>query len=173
MKYISCLFALLLFASVAIAQSANTLPVGNEKVASSNIIFEQELLVLINKERKKRRLRAVKLQADLTNAARYHAEDMGKQNYFEHSSMYRTGGKLKELCGPFDRIRQFTKGNVFASSENIAAGQQTPSEVLESWMTSSGHRKNILNKSNKFMGLGYVEVAGSEYGGYWVQIFGN
>ena len=57
--------------------------------------------------------------------------------------------------------------------ENIAAGQRSPEEVVESWMNSEGHRKNILNKNFRNLGVGYVNVENSEYGHYWVQLFSD
>lgn len=57
-----------------------------------------------------------------------------------------------------------------AAGENIAAGQSTPSAVVNAWMNSPGHRANILNPNFKFLGVGYVSGRGS-YGHYWVQLF--
>lgn len=54
--------------------------------------------------------------------------------------------------------------------ENIAAGQSSPASVMNSWMNSEGHRKNILNGSFTSIGIGYVK-APSGYGHYWVQMF--
>jgi len=54
--------------------------------------------------------------------------------------------------------------------ENIAAGQETGSEVVTTWMNSEGHRANILNPSFTKMGIG-VYASNDEYGYYWAQIF--
>lgn len=55
--------------------------------------------------------------------------------------------------------------------ENIAAGQQTPAAVMNSWMNSSGHRANILSPDFKHIGVGYTYSSGTQYGAYWVQLF--
>lgn len=55
--------------------------------------------------------------------------------------------------------------------ENIAAGQQTPAEVMNAWMNSQGHRENIMNSSFGQIGVGVVK--GGSYGIYWVQMFTN
>ena len=55
-----------------------------------------------------------------------------------------------------------------ALGENIAWGQPTPAVVMERWMGSDGHRKNILD--SRFTGLA-VGVAESNGTMYWVQIF--
>ena len=54
--------------------------------------------------------------------------------------------------------------------ENIAAGQETGSEVVNTWMNSEGHRANILNPAYTKMGIG-VYLSNDEYGYYWAQIF--
>lgn len=58
-----------------------------------------------------------------------------------------------------------------ACGENIAAGQITPEQVVDEWMSSEGHRKNILSPDFTKIGIGYK--TGGDYGTYWVQIFTN
>ena len=55
-----------------------------------------------------------------------------------------------------------------AAAENIAYGQRTPEQVMNSWMNSEGHRKNILNADLKNIGVGCYEKNGTKY---WVQLF--
>lgn len=57
------------------------------------------------------------------------------------------------------------------AGENIAAGQQTPAAVMNSWMNSTGHRANILNSAFKHIGVGYTYSQSTQYGAYWVQLF--
>lgn len=54
--------------------------------------------------------------------------------------------------------------------ENIAAGQTSPSMVMDSWMSSEGHRNNILGSGYTTIGIGCLQV-GNTY--YWVQCFGS
>ena len=54
--------------------------------------------------------------------------------------------------------------------ENIAYGQNSPEDVMNSWMNSSGHRANILNAEFEEIGVGCY-VKGSRK--YWVQLFGT
>lgn len=58
-----------------------------------------------------------------------------------------------------------------STGENIAASQSSASDAMASWMGSSGHRANILNRS--YTGLGVDFATGSCYRTYWVQIFGT
>ena len=53
--------------------------------------------------------------------------------------------------------------------ENIALGYGTPEAVMKGWMNSEGHKKNILNKEYKSIGIGCFVKNGSKY---WVQCFG-
>ncbi|MBQ4275950.1 MAG: hypothetical protein II717_05435 [Lachnospiraceae bacterium] len=53
--------------------------------------------------------------------------------------------------------------------ENIAAGYQTPQDVVNGWMNSEGHRANILNPAFTKIGVGYC--TGGSYGTNWVQLF--
>ena len=56
-------------------------------------------------------------------------------------------------------------------AENITAGYTTPESVLRGWMSSSGHRRNILNCRYRHIGVGYkVSDSGTPY---WTQVFGR
>jgi uncharacterized protein YkwD len=58
-----------------------------------------------------------------------------------------------------------------AYAENIAYGQSGPQDVTESWMTSAGHRANMLNTTYTELGTGYaVDSRGRPY---FVQVFGT
>ena len=139
-------------------------PTGKERVPVQNAKFERQVLDLVNKERKQRKLKALKWDNDLALAARFHAKDMHDKNYLEHETHYLKDGKLVAGCSYDDRAAKFSK--LFANSENIAAGQKTPEEVMKSWMRSSGHRHNIMDEDAAFLGVGY-------FNGYWVQCFGS
>ena len=58
--------------------------------------------------------------------------------------------------------------NCFAG-ENIAAGYDTPEGVVEGWMNSAGHRKNILNTNYEYfaVGVSYYENDPEYYFYYW------
>lgn len=58
--------------------------------------------------------------------------------------------------------------NCFAG-ENIAAGYDTPEGVVEGWMNSAGHRKNILNTNYEYfaVGVSYYEDDPEYYFYYW------
>lgn len=123
--------------------------------------FATEVLNLVNAERAKNGLAALKLDTGLSEVAKKHSEDMAKNNYFSHTSL--------SGLSPFDRIKN-AGISYKTAGENIAAGQKTPKQVVSGWMNSEGHRKNILNASFTKMGLGYA-TSNSGYKTYWTQLF--
>lgn len=81
--------------------------------------------------------------------------------------------RAAECAINFDHIRPNGQ-NCFAMddkiyAENLAAGQETPKEVVADWLASSGHRTNLLNKDYKSIGVGCFEYKNTLY---WVQLFG-
>ncbi len=92
----------------------------------------------------------------LAKAAYDHSNDMKTNNYFSHTG----GGNTT----PGDRIK--AAGYLWrAYGENIAKGQTTEQIVMNSWLNSEEHCKNIMNKNFKDMGAG-------RSGNYWAQVFG-
>ena len=53
--------------------------------------------------------------------------------------------------------------------ENIAMGQTSSTEVMNSWMNSSGHRANILNPGYTRIGVAAYTTPGGTI--YWCQQF--
>lgn len=119
-----------------------------------------EILNLVNQERKKAGVPALTLSEKLTSIANTKAKDMADKNYFSHDS--------PTYGSPFDMLKHFGVSYSYAG-ENIAAGQRSAAEVMNSWMNSSGHKANILNKNYTQLGVGYYE--GGQYGTEWVQLF--
>ncbi|TRV78336.1 sigma-70 family RNA polymerase sigma factor [Streptomyces sp. 130] len=120
----------------------------------------ERVLALVNTERAKEGCSPVSGNDELTTAAQRHSEDMAARDYFSHTS--------RDGSGPGERItaagyRWSTYG------ENIAKGQRTPADVMESWMNSPGHRANILNCSFRELGVGIQDSPG---GPVWTQDFG-
>jgi uncharacterized YkwD family protein len=127
---------------------------------SAEMTQAQAVLKLVNAARSKAGLQPLTLSEKLTNIAYTKAKNMADKNYFSHQS--------PTYGSPFDMLKQF--GVSFsAAGENIAAGQKTAQEVMDSWMNSSGHRANILNKNYTQLGVGFYR--GGQYGTEWVQLF--
>ncbi|WP_083573677.1 SafA/ExsA family spore coat assembly protein [Rossellomorea aquimaris] len=122
--------------------------------------YTYEVVKLVNAERAKAGLHPLKENWELSRVASYKSEDMIDKNYFSHTS--------PTYGSPFQMMKDFGI-SYQAAGENIAAGQRTPAEVVEAWMNSEGHRKNILSPTYTEIGVGYVK--GGSYGHYWTQMF--
>lgn len=118
---------------------------------------EQEVIKLVNAERAKAGLPALKYDWELARVAKHKSQDMKDKRYFSHTS--------PTYGSPFTMIKNYGI-NYKSAGENIARGQRTAKEVVNAWMNSSGHRANILNKDYTHIGIGYVES-----GNYWTQMF--
>lgn len=150
---------------------ANLTGCGGVQVASANADFEAQVLRLTNEIRLANGLLPLKRVSTLDDAARFHATDMGVDDYFSHTSHDRNNGQLVESCRWNDRVKTYYL-DWAAIAENIAAGYQTPEAVVQGWMNSPGHRANILNANNWEIGIGYYTGSGN-YRHYWVQDFGR
>ena len=59
-----------------------------------------------------------------------------------------------------------------ATAENIAAGHETPAQVVDGWLRSPGHCRNIMG-AYSLIGLSYVNRPGTTYVRYWTQVFAS
>lgn len=122
--------------------------------------YEEEVARLVNEERAKNGLPALKLNWEISRVARLKSQDMINKNYFSHTS--------PTYGSPFRMMESF--GIRFsAAGENIAYGQRTPAEVMRAWMNSSGHRANILSRSFTQIGVGAAKKSNGVI--YWTQMF--
>ena len=118
-----------------------------------------EVLALVNDERSKAGLAPLLPDAAAARAAYDHGVDMDVRRYFDHVS--------PEGVTPDERMA--AAGCMFRGwGENIAMGQPTPVEVMAAWMTSPGHRANILSPAFTHLGVGVRYGTGTVY---WVQDF--
>jgi uncharacterized protein YkwD len=99
---------------------------------------------------------------ELQLSALGHAQDMSRNKYFSHVS--KNGNKIK------DRITAagytYTGFQSFTIGENIAFNQRSIREVMQGWLNSPSHCKNLMNPDFKEVG-----IAMQNY--YWVQDFGG
>ncbi|MEX1233863.1 MAG: CAP domain-containing protein [Roseovarius sp.] len=94
----------------------------------------------------------------LTRAADAHAQDMQRNGFFSHTG--------SDGSGVGDRARAAGYGFCFIA-ENIAKGQANLDHVLEGWMGSTGHRRNILSEGAREFALVRDEDA------IWVMVVGR
>jgi len=117
--------------------------------------YAQQVLDIVNQERSKAGLKPLTMNDKLSKVAMAKAQDMYNNNYFDHQS--------PTYGSPFDMMKSF--GVTYNSAgENIAKGQSSPTEVMNQWMNSPGHRANILNS-------GFTQIGIAYYNKEWVQEF--
>ncbi|UCZ53262.1 CAP domain-containing protein [Bacillus shivajii] len=122
--------------------------------------LEHDVIELTNQIRQQNGLQPLRPEWETSRVARYKSRDMAENNYFSHTS--------PTYGSPFEMLSDF--GVYFnGAGENIAGGQRTPQEVVNQWMNSEGHRRNILNGNYTHIGVGYHQ--GGQYGVYWTQMF--
>lgn len=147
---------------VELPDDARTPPPLVRTPALDRLAFAQEVLRLSNAERAKVGAAPLQLNDQLMKAAQDYAAVLAPGPCFEHT------------CPPEPDLGVRAKNAGYTGGrlgENIAAGDQTPADVVAGWMGSPGHRANILNPGYRELGVG-VQTGSGEFGIYWVQVFG-
>lgn len=126
---------------------------GEEFSANS---YEWEALKLTNKERMAQGLNPLSMDGNLQKICDTRAYEI--ETCFSH---YKPDG-----TNAYVPLVKNYNPNYSVVSENIAAGQTSPEEVISDWMNSPGHKANILRFNSSHIGIGYKEEQNT-----WVQIF--
>jgi uncharacterized protein YkwD len=121
--------------------------------SSSNLAQARHAtLCLINAERRRRHLRRLRASASLGWAARGHATDMVRRDYFSHTTP--AGLTAADRIG---RTSYGSRGRRVRTGENIAWGSRafaSPLQTVRRWMRSAAHRRNILSRRYRHVGVG-------------------
>jgi uncharacterized protein YkwD len=125
---------------------------------------EARIFGLINAERRRQGLRDLVYNEQLDQMAVIQARNMAYFQKMSHvlpqSSLPTLGDRARYVAYPFGRL-----------AENVALGYPNAEAVVEGWMTSKGHRANILNSDVVETG---IAIARSSAGGlYYCQVFGR
>jgi uncharacterized protein YkwD len=109
-------------------------------------------LCLMNAERRARGLRRLKSNSRLRTAAQRYAEEMVRKDFFGHVSPSGTTvlQRIKKATY-LSRVRSYAVG------ENLAWGTRqlsTPAQTMRGWMNSAPHRRNILDRGFREVGIG-------------------
>ncbi len=112
----------------------------------------------VNRYRLSKKLNKLTLNDAISKEARQHSLDMAeKKMKFGHQDFDKRITHIKR------RIPDFGGG-----AENIACFKLPPTQVVQKWLTSRGHRRNIEGRYNK-TGVGIVKDAKGWI--YYTQIF--
>jgi uncharacterized protein YkwD len=150
--------------AVLVSPVVLALPAIADTAAAPSSGWQRQMLVEVNALRAAAGVPELRLCAALGRAARGHARDLASGAPFGHIG---TDGR-----GPGERVR--AQGYAWSTvGENVAAGQASVRQAMESWVTSEGHLANLLNPDYRHLGVAVVVTANSPYGSYWVQGFGR
>lgn len=124
-----------------------TLAAPTRPVASD---WRRKTLHYVNQYRARYDLRPLSLNDALNRTAQAHSDDMAARDFFDHVT---PNGKTVG-----DRA---TRGGYSWSVvlENLAAGQDSPRDVVKGWINSPPHRKALLTDDINDAGIGYTFIA--------------
>ena len=124
-------------------------------------VLEQEMLDILNAERRCRGLAPLAADKTVAACAKAHSADMGERNYFDHSNPdgEDIGDRMKKQEIPF-----------VMAGENIAAGYMNIIFAHSQLLNSPEHRENLLGDF-QYAGIGIAENADSKYRYYYTQNF--
>ncbi len=120
---------------------------------------EKTVLELVNKERSRAGVAPLKAHPKLCRAARAHSANMAAKNTLAHT----LDGKT------FSQRIDDTGYRCGEAGENCAQWARTPADAMRIWMSSAGHRDNILNPRYKEIGIGVGMTKDGRK--YWTQLF--
>ena len=118
---------------------------------------------IINDYRKKHGLKTLKLNPELTEAAKAHARDLAKWDRISH---YGSDGS-----NPWDRVKR-AGYKARLTAENVGTGQIDFREVMRGWEDSPGHNKNLLTPDAEHMGIALVQDPKTEFKSFWTLVIG-
>lgn len=122
--------------------------------------LERDVLFYINKHRESKGLTPLTFNAIVAAEARKHSTNMASKRVpFGHQGMT---SRTKSITGKIKTVH--------IVSENVARGPLSAQQVVNLWLKSPGHRKNIEGKY-KFTGIGVARDRKSDL--YFTQIFAD
>lgn len=119
---------------------------------------------IINQYRKDKGLKPLRLNAELTAAAKNHSRDLAKWDRISH---YGSDGS-----NPWDRVKR-AGYKAKLTAENVGTGQVTFEEVMKGWKESPGHNKNLLLGDAEHMGIALVQDPKTEFKSFWTLVLGS
>jgi uncharacterized protein YkwD len=134
------------------------------RTADEIVAAEKATHCLINRIRRANRVRGLRWNKRLANAADWHAGDMLFYGYFDHE---RSDGP--SFTRRIKRTGYGRSSRGYSLGENIAWGtapEATPRDMVDAWMASPPHRQNLLRRVFREDGIGIVRSEGETDGDY-------
>jgi len=158
-------FAVAAATALAVPAISSAASCRNTNVAPSaaNVVaVRAATLCLLNHERALHHLPRLRAQRSLGNAARRYARLMVTEGFFGHVS---PGGST--MTKRVKRTKYLRGARSWELGENLAWGAgaaATPAEIVDAWMHSPGHRRNILDPAFREIGVGIADGAPRQAG---------
>jgi uncharacterized protein YkwD len=129
--------------------------------------FAEDVVQLINQERRAAGLYPFKVNPILTTIAEQHSVVLRDQGCFDHQCSGEPSSAQRACNAGY---RPYGWGECYIG-ETIAGGYSNPDSVVSAWMQSPGHRDILMHGKLREIGVGYV--SGGYYGHYWTADFGS
>jgi uncharacterized protein YkwD len=136
--------------------------------------YESQILGLINQQRQNYSLDPLTPNAALANAALFYSTDMACNNrtdFSRHTDS--SGNRWYQRISAQGYSYSAALENVYVGNPTYGGPDGTPQGAIKWWMDSPIHKANILNPDITHIGIGYVFVADSAYGGYYTTDFAS
>ncbi|MDQ4030097.1 MAG: CAP domain-containing protein, partial [Actinomycetota bacterium] len=141
-------------ASFAVAVPAQNADAGDRTVRAADAL-ERALLAEVNQLRAQHGLRPLRLSTRLSAAADAHSRAMVAQGFFAHASNDGTAfwKRVQRWYGPRGYAYWAVGENLLWASPTVA-----PDQALRMWLESPPHRKNLLARKWREIGLSAVHA---------------
>ncbi|HUB59747.1 MAG TPA: CAP domain-containing protein [Puia sp.] len=128
------------------------------KPPASSTRISREILFFVNEFRRSKGLPALEANSYISSVALGHSRDMltGKSP-FGHDGFRQ---RIDRISGKL--------GKLHVAAENVASGPMDAREVVDGWLHSPGHRRNIMGDF-RLTGIGVAEASNGMI--YFTQIF--
>jgi uncharacterized protein YkwD len=127
--------------------------------------LRREVLDATNRAREAKGLPALEIDPALEAAAQAHADAMLARRFYGHIDP--DLGDLRERMNRFGY-------RASALGENLARGIFATDEVVDRWLASPGHRRNLLQPLYRSIGIGIsYDPKGDDQSVHWVQLFSS
>ncbi len=139
------------------SETPNTTETNNESTTNSELnSVAQEILELVNAHRRSKGKQPLAISPLANTLAQSHTEYMVRVNAISHDNFDARSDRL------------FKEDNARGTGENVASGQRSAAAVMEAWLDSTGHRKNI---EGDFTHIGISVVNNASGRPFYTQLF--
>ncbi len=150
-----------LIAGATMAVMGSQAAAGNCVTPANANAMATEIAAGVNASRRAHGQSPLQFNRRLGQAAMSHACDMLTNNFFDHrGSDGSTSQRRVQATGYRDCI----------VAENLAWGYPQSKQIIDGWMNSPGHRRNMLHPRIEEFGVGITQ---GPKGPYWVLVVGK